>query len=58
MKSKVLVQFICEMNVVITGSEDTELKIEKTCSGGMNTNYGIVMFQLKFLIHSCEGCAA
>lgn len=42
-------QFICEMDGIIAGSEDTELGIEKTCSGGMNINDGIVMFPIKIL---------
>lgn len=42
-------QFICEVNGIITGSEETELKIETICSGGMNTNSGIVMFSIKIL---------
>lgn len=49
MESKVLVQFICDMNGIIASSEDTELRTEKTCSGGMNTNYGIVIFPVKVL---------
>lgn len=42
-------QFICEMNGIIIGSEDTQLKIETTCSRGMNTNYGIMMFPIIIL---------
>lgn len=42
-------QFICEMNGIIIGSEDTRLKIETTCSRGMSTNYGITVFPIIIL---------